>query len=89
MEQSSNQRFEDNTIPSLPDELYHFPEKNGGIENLGITISVQQITFVQENLLQFDEDENIMHEYLSIFFISAIFNNQASGKRQKNCTFTS
>ena len=47
---------------------YHFPEKNGGIENLGITISAQPITFVQKNLLQFDEDENIMHEYFKHIF---------------------
>ena len=70
-EQWNTHRIRDSkhdTIPGIPDELYHFPEKNGGIENLGITISAQQITFVQENLLQFDEDENIMHEYFKHIF---------------------
>ena len=63
-EQWNTHRIRDSkqdTIPGIPNDLYNFPEKNGGIENLGIIISAEQITFVQENLLQFDEDENIMN----------------------------
>ena len=55
-EQWNTRRIRDSkhdTILGILDGLYHFPEKNGGIENLGITISAQQIAFAQENLLQF------------------------------------
>jgi hypothetical protein len=56
------------TIPGIPDELFYVPEKNGGAENLSLPISVDQIQFVQENLLEFYKDENIMQEYFRYIF---------------------
>ncbi len=69
-EQWNTHRIRDSkhdTIPGIPDELFYFPEKKGGAENC-LSISAEQIQFVQENLLEFDEDENIMQEdFKSIF----------------------
>lgn len=70
-EQWNTHRIRDSkhdTIPGIPDELYYFPEKKGGIDNLCLPVPAEQIQFVQENLLQFEEEENIMQEYFNHIF---------------------
>ncbi len=43
-------------------------QKKTGVQKICLPISADQIQFVQENLLEFDEDENIMQEYFKYIF---------------------
>ena len=56
------------TIPGIPDELYYFPERKRGEKNLALPIPSQQVQFVQVNLLEYDEDENIVEDYFKYIF---------------------
>ena len=56
------------TIPGIPDELYYFPEKSGGVENLAMPVANDQIQYVEENLLQFHEEQNLVQEYFEHIF---------------------
>jgi len=51
------------TIPGIPDELYYLPESRDGVDGLSLSIPSQQIQFVRENLLHFEEESNIYQEY--------------------------
>ena len=54
-EQWNTHRIRDSkheTIPGIPDELYYFPEKSGGVENLAMPVANDQIQYVEENLVQ-------------------------------------
>ncbi|XP_028408713.1 uncharacterized protein LOC114531276 [Dendronephthya gigantea] len=56
------------TIAGIPDELYYFPEKSGGEENLAMPVADDHIRFVEENLVHFDEEENITKQYFEHIF---------------------
>ena len=70
-EQWNTHRIRDSkhkTIPGIPDELYYFPEKSGGEENLAMPVANDQIQYVEENLLQFHEEQNLVQEYFEHIF---------------------
>lgn len=51
-----------NTIAGKPDELYLLPENKGGEDRLH-PVSAEEVEFVAENLLQFEEVPNWYQHY--------------------------
>ena len=65
-EQWNTHRIRDSkheTIPGIPDELYYIPENSGGVENLAMPLPDNQIQYVEENLLHFNEEQNMAKDY--------------------------
>ena len=70
-EQWNTHRIRDSkheTIPGIPDELYCFPEKSGGVENLAMPVADDQIQYVEDNLLLFNEEQNVVKQYFEHIF---------------------
>ena len=70
-EQWNTHRIRDSkheTIPGIPDELFYFPEKSGGVENLAMPLADDQIQYVEENLLHFHEEQNVAQQYFEHIF---------------------
>lgn len=53
------------TVSGRPDELFYIPELHGGEDGLLSQISPSQIQFVADNLLQYEEEENLYQEYFN------------------------
>ena len=77
-EQWNTHRIRDSkheTIPGIPDQLYYFLEKSGGVENLlAMPLADDQIQYVEENLLHFHEEQNVVQQYFEhVFENSGLF----------------
>ena len=57
-----------NTVSGRPDELFYTPESYGGEDNLLNHVPLNQIQFVSDNLLQFEEEENLYQNYFQYLF---------------------
>ena len=71
-EQWNTHRIRDSkheTIPGIPDELFYFPEKSGGVERpIAMPLADDQIQYVEENLLHFHEEQNVVQQYFEHVF---------------------
>ena len=55
------------TVAGIPDELYHLPERHGGVDGLALNISERQINFAKENFLQYEVKAICVRNTLALY----------------------
>ena len=76
------------TVAGIPDELYHLPERHGGVDGLALNVSEDQISFAKENFLEYEVESNMFEEYFSFVLQNIAFSEPESWEEAENMYFT-
>jgi hypothetical protein len=76
------------TVAGIPDELYHLPERHGGVDGLALNISEGQINFAKENFLQYEVESNMYEEYFGFILQNITFSEPENWEEAENMYFT-
>ena len=76
------------TVAGIPDELYHLPERHGGVDGLAFNVSEDQISFAKENFLEYEVESNMFEEYFSFVLQNIAFSEPESWEEAENMYFT-
>ena len=76
------------TVAGIPDELYHLPERHGGVDGLAFNVSEDQISLAKENFLEYEVESNMFKEYFSFVLQNIAFSEPESWEEAENMYFT-
>jgi hypothetical protein len=68
--------------------LYCFPEKSGGVENLAMPVADDQIQYVEDNLLLFNEEQNVVKQYFEHIFENSCLHQPTHWQKAEQLYFT-
>lgn len=76
------------TVPGIPDELFHLPERHEGVDGLALTVAEEQINFAKDNFLQYEVKSSIYEEYFNHILQNITFQHPENWEEAENMYFS-